>query len=87
MASSNLYPTEELRRTDARHYLHPFTDFKALAAEGSRIMVRGEGVWIEDSDGKRYLDGMAGLWCTNIGHGRQEIADAVHEQKIGRAHV
>jgi putrescine aminotransferase len=80
MASSNLYPTEELRRTDARHYLHPFTDFKALAAEGSRIMVRGEGVWIEDSDGKRYLDGMAGLWCTNIGHGRQEIADAVHEQ-------
>jgi len=80
MASSNLYPTGELRSADARHYLHPFTDFKALAVEGSRVMVRGEGVWIEDSDGNRYLDGMAGLWCTNVGHGRSEIADAVHEQ-------
>ena len=80
MASSNLYPTGELRVADARHYLHPFTDFKALAVEGSRVMVRGEGVWIEDSDGNRYLDGMAGLWCTNVGHGRSEIADAVHEQ-------
>ena len=80
MASSNLYPTAELRAADARHYMHPFTDFKALAAEGSRVMVRGEGVWIEDSDGNRYLDGMAGLWCTNVGHGQTAIADAVHEQ-------
>ena len=86
MRTSNRYPTAELRALDADHYLHPFTDFHALAAEGSRIMVRGDGVWLTDSDGKRYLDGMAGLWCTNIGHGRREIADAVHEQMLELAY-
>lgn len=80
MSASNLYPTAELRERDAAHYLHPFTDFAALAKEGSRIMVKGEGVWLTDSDGNRYLDGMAGLWCTNVGHGRREIADAVAAQ-------
>ncbi len=86
MRASNRYPTEELRGQDAAHYLHPFTDFHALAKEGSRIMVRGDGVWLTDSDGKRYLDGMAGLWCTNVGHGRREIADAVHEQMLELAY-
>jgi putrescine aminotransferase len=86
MRPSNLYPTAELRALDADHYLHPFTDFHALAAEGSRVMVRGDGVWLTDSDGKRYLDGMAGLWCTNVGHGRREIADAVHEQMLELAY-
>ena len=80
MTVSNRFPTAELREADSRHYLHPFTDFRALAAEGSRVMVRGEGVFIEDSDGKRYLDGMSGLWCSNVGHGRAEIAEAVFEQ-------
>lgn len=80
LPASNLYPTAELRAADARHYLHPFTDFKALAREGSRIIVRGEGVWLWDSEGNRILDGMAGLWCTNIGHGRPEIAAAVQAQ-------
>ncbi len=86
MRPSNLYPTAELRALDADHYLHPFTDFHALAKEGSRVMVRGDGVWLTDSDGKRYLDGMAGLWCTNIGHGRREIADAVHDQMVELAY-
>jgi putrescine aminotransferase len=80
MLQSNIYPTTELRAADTRHYMHPFTDYKSLAAEGSRVMVRGEGVWLWDSDGNRILDGMAGLWCSNIGHGRKEIADAVHAQ-------
>jgi putrescine aminotransferase len=60
--------------------MHPFTDYKALAEEGSRIIVKAKGVWLEDSDGKSYLDGMAGLWCSNVGHGREEIAEAVYEQ-------
>lgn len=86
MPASNRYPTAELRALDADHYLHPFTDFHGLAKEGSRIMVRGDGVWLTDSDGNRYLDGMAGLWCSNIGHGRREIADAVHEQMLELAY-
>jgi putrescine aminotransferase len=80
MLQSNIHPTAELRAADASHYLHPFTDFKALAAEGSRVVVRADGVWLWDSEGNRILDGMSGLWCTNVGHGRTEIADAVHEQ-------
>jgi putrescine---pyruvate transaminase len=74
--------TSDYRRFDAAHHLHPFTDFRALNAEGSRIITRADGVWLWDSDGKRYLDGMAGLWCTQIGHGRREIADAVRRQML-----
>ncbi|TCT12037.1 putrescine aminotransferase [Tepidamorphus gemmatus] len=74
--------TADYQRIDAAHHLHPFTDFKALNAERSRVMTRGDGVWIWDTDGNRYLDGMAGLWCTQIGHGRREIADAVHRQML-----
>jgi len=80
MTASNRYPTAALRASDSRHYMHPFTDYKALAEEGSRIIVKAKGVWLEDSDGKSYLDGMAGLWCSNVGHGREEIAEAVYEQ-------
>ncbi len=76
----NTYDTADLRSRDAAHHWHPFSDSAALATEGVRVIVRGEGVWLEDSDGNRILDGMAGLWCTQIGHGRAEIADAVHRQ-------
>lgn len=76
----NAYPTAHYRALDAAHHMHPFSDTRALNAEGSRVIVRGEGVWLWDSDGNRILDGMAGLWCVNIGHGRPEIAEAVQKQ-------
>jgi len=75
---SNL--TADYRARDAAHHIHPFSDMKSLNADGSRVIVRGEGSWIYDSDGNRILDGMAGLWCVNIGHGRKEIADAIQRQ-------
>jgi len=56
---------------DREHHLHPFTDTKALAKEGCRVITRADGVYIWDSEGNRLLDGMAGLWCVNIGYGRQ----------------
>lgn len=65
---------------DAAHHLHPFSDMKKLNAAGTRIIERGEGCYIFDNQGKRYLDGFAGLWCVNIGYGRREIADAVMRQ-------
>ncbi|SON54473.1 Omega-amino acid-pyruvate aminotransferase [Hartmannibacter diazotrophicus] len=80
MNVSNTYPTGPLQALDAAHHMHPFSDMKALNAEGSRIIVKGKGCWLEDSNGKRILDGMAGLWCVNIGHGRPEIAEAVQAQ-------
>ncbi|NRG19937.1 aspartate aminotransferase family protein [Rhizobiales bacterium] len=79
-AHSNVYPTKQLQERDAAHHIHPFTDTGALNREGSRIITGADGVWLIDSDGNRYLDGMAGLWCTQVGHGRKEIADAVYDQ-------
>jgi putrescine aminotransferase len=72
--------TRDWQELDARHYLHPFTDFRALAAEGSRIITRAEGVYLYDSEGRQILDGMSGLWCVNIGYGRNELADAAARQ-------
>lgn len=77
---SNQFPTSDLQETDAAHHLHPFSDHETLNREKSRVIVRGEGVFLWDSDGNRIMDGMAGLWCVNVGHGRHEIADAVHDQ-------
>ncbi|ACI98865.1 aspartate aminotransferase family protein [Rhodospirillum centenum] len=74
---------DALKALDGRHHLHPFTDTKALAAEGgARLIVRGEGVWLTDADGQRILDGMAGLWCVNVGYGRAELAEAAHRQLL-----
>lgn len=81
-AVSNIYPTAALRAVDAAHHIHPFTDTKELNAEGTRIITKADGVWLTDSEGNRILDGMAGLWCVQVGHGRPEIADAVHSQML-----
>jgi putrescine aminotransferase len=67
---------------DRQHYLHPFTDFKSLHARGARVIVRAEGCYLYDSDGERMLDGMAGLWCVNVGYGRRELADVAYRQML-----
>jgi putrescine aminotransferase len=72
--------TRDWQDLDARHYLHPFTDFKSLASEGARVIERAEGVYLYDTEGRRILDGMAGLWCVNVGYGRKELAEAAHAQ-------
>ena len=72
--------TAQYRSIDAAHHIHAFLDQKALNAEGPRIMVRGQGVHHWDSDGKQYLDGMSGLWCTAVGYGRRELIDAATRQ-------
>ncbi len=74
--------TADLQRLDARHHLHPFTDYKELIEEGSRIIARAEGVWLTDSDGNRLLDGMAGLWNVNVGYGRRELAETAYRQML-----
>ncbi|MEQ8307828.1 MAG: aspartate aminotransferase family protein [Hoeflea sp.] len=72
--------SHDLKVLDHRHHLHPFTDHGALGVDERRVITRADGVWLWDSDGNRLLDGMAGLWCVNVGHGRQEIAEAVRAQ-------
>ena len=64
----NNKPTSFLQELDLEHHLHPFTDHKDLRSKKPRIIVRGDGVFIYDNDGNRYLDAMSGLWCVNIGY-------------------
>ncbi|WP_424991141.1 aspartate aminotransferase family protein [Fluviibacterium sp. S390] len=72
--------TSDLQAQDAAHHMHPFTDDAALAKKGARVITKGEGVWLTDSDGRQMLDGMSGLWCVNIGHGRAELAEVAAAQ-------
>ena len=74
--------TAAIQALDSAHFLHPFTDYKDLATRGARVITRGEGIYVWDSEGKRLLDAMSGLWCVNVGYGRKELADAAHEQMM-----
>ena len=75
-------PTADLQALDAAHHMHPFTHGAGLEQKGARVMTRADGCWLTDSDGNRILDGMAGLWCVNIGYGRTELAEAAHRQML-----
>ncbi len=79
-ATHDVFDTAAIQQQDSAHYMHPFTDHAALTAKGARVMVRGEGVYLWDSEGKKILDGMSGLWCVNVGYGRTSISDAVYRQ-------
>ncbi len=72
--------TRDWQERDHQHYIHPFTDHKELGNKGTRIITDAEGVYIRDSEGNEILDGMAGLWCVNLGYGRQELVDAATRQ-------
>ncbi len=77
---TNHMPTAELQAIDAAHHMHPFTQNNELCAKGARVITAANGVTLTDSEGNKYLDAMAGLWCVNIGYGRDEIADVAARQ-------
>lgn len=68
--------TRHWQALDAAHHIHPFTDTAALNREGARVIVRGDGVYLWDSEGNKIIDAMAGLWCVQVGYGNRELADA-----------
>ena len=72
--------TQEWQAADAAHFLHPFTDFQALAQKGSRVITRAENIYLWDSEGHRLLDAMSGLWCVNVGYGQQALIEAATRQ-------
>ena len=72
--------TAALQKLDSAHYLHPFTDHKDLASKGARIITRGEGVYVWDTEGNKILDGMSGLWCVNMGYGQNDLVEAATKQ-------
>jgi adenosylmethionine-8-amino-7-oxononanoate aminotransferase len=86
---------EELRAFDDAHLWHPFTPHSVYRAEEPLLIESGEGNWLIDVDGNRYLDGVASLWCNAFGHRRPEIDAAIvsqlgriaHATLLGHSHV
>ena len=77
------YDIAELRRLDVAHHLPAQANYGAIRdAGGSRIITRADGCYIYDGDGNAILDGMAGLWCVQVGYGRKELAEAAYEQML-----
>ncbi len=77
------YDIAELRRLDVAHHLPAHQDHRLMQElGGSRIITRAEGSTIYDGDGVGLLDGMAGLWCVQVGYGRKELAEAAYEQMM-----
>ncbi|MBQ0757018.1 MAG: aminotransferase class III-fold pyridoxal phosphate-dependent enzyme, partial [Amphritea sp.] len=72
--------TADIQAIDADHHMHPFSNTGALNKKGARVITRGEGVYLWDSEGNKILDGMAGLWCVNMGYGRSELVEAANTQ-------
>jgi len=70
----------ELRELDRAHHLHPFTHHREMHGPGTHIIVKGDGCFLIDQDGNRLLDGLAGLWCVNVGYNCAKIVEAVHRQ-------
>lgn len=77
---TNHLPTAELQALDAAHHMHPFSTQTDLAAKGARVITGAKGVMLRDSEGQEILDAMAGLWCVNIGYGRDELAEVAARQ-------
>ena len=74
--------TQRIQEMDSAHFLHPFTDFKDLNSRGARVIAEAKDIYVWDSEGKRMLDAMSGLWCVNVGYGRKELADAAQAQML-----
>ena len=71
---------QNLWEMDRRHSLHPWTNFGPFEKEGALVIARGQGCHLWDAEGRQYLDAVGGLWCTNIGLGRREMAEAIAAQ-------
>ena len=69
---------KDLKQIDANTILHPSTNAHEFAKTGSKIMAKGKGIYLHDTDNNKLIDGVAGLWCVNVGYGRSELADAMH---------
>jgi taurine-pyruvate aminotransferase len=74
---SNVNQKNALLASDEKYVWH---SMKPYSPDSTMVAVKADGSWITDSDGNRYIDAMAGLWCVNVGYGRQELAEAAYEQ-------
>jgi putrescine aminotransferase len=71
---------DRIWQLDRAHFTHPWTHHDSFQRDGSLLIVAADGAYIVDVQGKRYLDGIGGMWCVNAGYGRSELVDAMAEQ-------
>ena len=88
MTTTNSGPID-LEKTDLARVLHPNTNLAALHRGGPLVLVRGQGVHVWDNHGRQYIEAMAGLWCTTLGYGDEELARVAYEQikKLSFSHL
>ena len=72
--------TTPAARRDLAYHLHPATNLRSVQAEGPLVVTRGDGVYVYDDEGRRYLEAMAGLWCASLGFSERRLADAAYRQ-------
>jgi len=77
---------QQLALKDKKYLWHPYTQMKDWADENILVIQKGKGVYLEDIEGKRYLDGVSSLWCNVHGHGVPELDQAIHDQLKEIAH-
>jgi 4-aminobutyrate---pyruvate transaminase len=82
-------PLSNLAARDVETLVHPYTNLATLRDTGPLVLERGQGVYVYDTEGKAYIEGMAGLWCTSLGHGNEELAEAAAAQmrKLAFSHL
>ncbi|MGP5561796.1 aminotransferase [Vreelandella alkaliphila] len=80
------YDSQDLWQKDKDHFIHPFTDFSLFNEKGCDLITDSDGIYVEDVHGNRFIDGIAGLWCVNVGHGRAEIGQAMADQATRMAY-
>ncbi len=78
-----------LAARDVAYTIHPYTNLRQHEEQGPMVITGGEGVWVTDDDGKRYIEGLAGLWCTSLGFSERRLAEAARRQleKLPYMHV
>jgi 4-aminobutyrate--pyruvate transaminase len=73
-------PLTNAQTRDIETLIHPYTNLDAHRTQGPIILESGNGIHVRDTDGKEYIEGMAGLWCTSLGYGNEELIEAAREQ-------
>jgi 4-aminobutyrate--pyruvate transaminase len=74
--------TTSAARRDLAFHLHPSTNLRQVQTDGPLVITRGEGVYVYDDEGKRYLEGMSGLWCASLGFSERRLAEAAYRQML-----
>ena len=67
-----------LQVRDLETVLHPYTNQATIRDTGTLVLERAKGIYVYDVDGKPYIEGMAGLWCTALGYGNEELAETAY---------